>query len=258
MKTGLISTTHHPLSISLGSLFNNGLPVTSPECDYHSKINLPRNALGNTQYEDCFPAGIMTLVQLQVSNSMGSTWVPDEQKTLGLYSSVSGFNLSTHQPDPGTMLDVGEAFIWKTGINIGQQAPVVFNPVQLDPKNERELDIGTEYFGGVGLCFDMPIFIMEENPPVWDCPETLDPNNTRTTPGGAGGHFVASGKYNTLTKNRRYCVSWGNEIPITQNFIKNYLSAAVCFASRTTWFNTVGNTVDGINWDQLYILSKKI
>ncbi len=256
MKTGLRTFIHHPAAVVYGNKFRPYLPTPKSECNYHSGITLPRSALGNSIFSDCVPAGILTLIQLQMGNAMRSGWVPSEEEALELYSHVSQFNLTTRVPDRGTELDTAESFVWRTGVDLGFQSPIVLMPVQVDIRTPSSMDIATEFFGGIALCFDLPA--AAQNLTVWDFPAGVDTNSWEWHPGTLGGHFVASGRYEQDPAKRRYCVSWGMEIPISQAWIDRYLICASAFASRTIWFDPLGKSPAGFDWDQTINLADQL
>lgn len=117
----------------------NALQAPIPRTvDWHRALLLdsyPTDALGNSTYGCCVPAGTYRLAEIRMANAMGSRWRPDTAKVLALYSKVTGFDITTCQPDDGTDVASLQQWVWRNGLDLGLQAPDVPIPLVLDHTN---------------------------------------------------------------------------------------------------------------------------
>lgn len=244
-RTGLIHRPPGPHLPRLSARMGASLWTPKASVNWHAAVKtFPM--LRNDKLGICVPAGMLHTAQLHMANAWGSEWVPSDDQATTLYTATAGYDPVTGQPDIGT--DPNKAFsYWTTeGLDLGLQAENVVLPLVLDVDNAVELSIATEVFGFVGLCLNLPRSVEDATGNVMDVPPqgvgSLD-----GMPGGFGGHFVTSGRYEG---GALIAVSWGAEWEVTPTFMAAYGMAAYSGFSPA-WVDAQGGCPAGLSRDEL-------
>ena len=111
--------------------------ITQPtqSVNYHAAANLSGD-LANNLFGCCVEAGMFRMAQIRMANAWKSTWTPQADAVLSLYSALTGFSQSNPASDNGT--DVPTAMSWwaQHGLDLGLQSPDVLWPhITVDHQN---------------------------------------------------------------------------------------------------------------------------
>ncbi len=221
------------------------ITLPTQNVNYHAAANLTGD-LANNLFGCCVEAGMFRMAQIRMANAWKSTWTPQADAVLKLYSALTGFSQSVPASDNGT--DVPTAMSWwaQHGLDLGLQSPDVLWPhVTVDHQNMAELQCAIDWFGGVGFSFALPKSAM--NAATWDVPAS-GVDSPDGQPGGWGMHFAPSGRFDI--DGNFYVVTWGEEVPVTTAFIQAYAVAADTGVSQT-WLSASGKSPPGLTLAQL-------
>ena len=196
--------------------------------------------LGNDQWGDCGPAGLLGQLQAQSYNA-GRPLIPTTQDALNLYAQF-GFNInagpSGYNPtDNGTVLTDILAYAQNTGVTIGNTVHKIVGSAAVNISSVAELRWAAYTFGGLYMGLNLPS-VCENNTTNW---------NFGAGQAIAGGHCVdllgegaAGGKIR----------SWGMFIPGTWEFLANYLDEAYVIVTPD-WLDAQGKSPAGLDLDGL-------
>lgn len=164
----------------------------------------------NDTLGDCTIAGIGHAIQVWTANCYSESTVPDAA-ILAAYEAWDGYNPADPSSDQGGVeLDVLTAW-HKQGLAghhiLGFADPAV--------SNLEEIKQSIAYFGGVYIGMNVPNFIMNDIPAVWD---------VTTDDGGIdGGHCVFCCGYDSDTIT---FISWGKTYKMTIPYWNKYVDEA--------------------------------
>jgi hypothetical protein len=248
VKTGLILGDPHEGAVRLGLRLQR--KSASASVDYHRRIVLPSDDLGNLLRSNCVECGYYRQAQLRMAVAWGSIWAPTQAMSLGLYSRITGFDQTTGQPDNGTDLATAQAYVAANGLgDLGIQWEELVAPVALPDLDPATLDWATEEFGSVGLHLALPLAWQDD--PSWAMPAG-GVDSPGGKPGGWGHHYVPSGKYDPR---RREVISWGFECPLTPETMAAYCVSASAGLSRS-WMEDTGRSPLGLAFNDVMALAQ--
>lgn len=190
----------------------------------------------------------MHAAQARMAAMMGSEWNPTEAETLRLYSVLTGFDPATGAPDRGTDVDTALNYMACVGVPIDPSFRDMLHPLSVSP-SAAEQCLATEWFGWVGYSLALPLAAQDMTERL-DVPRCgLDAAAGR--PGGWGAHFVVTCAYDqSRSAIMRRCLTWGQDMEITQAFIDAYLLRADSGWSNDS-LDTSGRSFDGLDRDAL-------
>ncbi len=209
--------------------------IKAPDaCDWHQYVTLDGDALGNDLHCNCVPCGALRRVQIARAVSAGDMRVPTAPQALDLYRRW-GWD-GSEAGDIGLASDVA-VLRWATGgVPWGGQWEDVPGIVTLAPANLDHLRAAIAYLGPVQL--DLALPLSAQGLTSWTV--ALGANGV---PGSWGPHRVCVGRYDGR---HLYAVSWGIEIPMTADFVKQYAINAEAMVSRS-WIDTLGVSPAGLD-----------
>jgi hypothetical protein len=246
MRLGLRVGPHSAIALRAGALLQpqRSAPLS---VNYHSRITFDGDAIGNDNAGNCWEADTLRRAQLRMAWAWGSSWKPTTALALELYAQITGFDVTTGQPDIGTLPAEGQAWVAANGVNVGLQDPDAELPVSLNHTREDLLSWATDEFCGIGLEFDLPLAwqdVVAKGGTVLDVP-AAGVSSPGGQPGSWGRHQVGSGRYDPQ---RRYIISWGLELTVTPAAMTAYCVGASAAMARS-WLETTGKTPLGLSWD---------
>lgn len=204
--------------------------------------------MGNDTYGDCVEAAAGHMRQLWDSWTAPTTASWTTQQVLSIYSQVTGFNPNDPNSDQGTNIQDLLNMWRKTGF-FGDKI-VAF--AALTPGNLEELRWGVEFFGAVMLGVALPL--TAQGKATW----TVDNLSGNGAPGSWGGHCIPCGAYDYTVPGviRNHIVTWGEVVPMSNNFYKAYSDEAWVIVTQD--FLSKGTTPGGLNLTQLLADMKTI
>lgn len=184
----------------------------------------------------CTIAGIGHAVQVWTMETGSEITVPNAV-ILEYYEQWDGYvNGDPSTDNGGIELDVLND--WKKNGFAGHTLIAFVDP---QIKNHEEIKQAIYLFGGVYIGMNVPNYIMNTVPSVWDIPGDDDDATIE------GGHcvFVCGYDNNGVT-----FISWGNVYKMTWNYWDMFVDEVHCILSQD-WVNSKGVDVQGFNIAQL-------
>ena len=102
MKLG---ARHRPQPLAVRPLSQRAslhLMIPPPHVDWHAKCPPDRDALSNDKYGCCVEVADYRIIQMRKAVMWGDATKPLVADILARYSALTGFNITTGQPDNGT------------------------------------------------------------------------------------------------------------------------------------------------------------
>lgn len=222
VKLGKKAAVYDPRTLKLANYLLPAIPAPPPIVDWSN--NIPHwGAMGNDQIGDCAIAAPGHMVMSWTSFNPPMKTIPDAE-IIKAYSAISGYNPHNGANDNGAnMLEVLK--YWQT-TGIGGTKIKAYATV--NQKNMQAVKQAVHLFGGLYIGVELPESARGQD--VWDVMGPLNHGNSR--PGSWGGHAIPIMSYS----DRYYVVTWGNLIPMTQDFFDAYCSEAYV-ALSDDWVN---------------------
>lgn len=201
--------------------------------------------LGNDRFGDCYWASSAHEVMAE-AHLAGRNPVFDTENVLASYAKYLGLksaNELNEQTDQGTDAREGAKFRAHTGVEDGSGHGHKIGAYTFIEKPDYHLIKSAVYdFEGITVCVNLPesaeesFRVSEETgePFVWDYVRGSSI---------AGGHAIAGV---SVQNDSLYCISWGQEVEVTEAFIEHYLQCVVVYVSGST-LNGEGKTVEGLD-----------
>lgn len=220
MKLGLKSFVHHGRAIERGKGFSQAAR-TAPGAWGTIAASLLGDALGNDEAGDCVEAGLLRQLQAWDIAAAGSTWVPDREGALGLYSAISGYRAGEPSTDNGTDLAAAEQYVAETGLTDTEGFRSA-ECAEIHPERLDLIDSAIRWCGGAGLCWNLPQGALDDTS-AWD---VVDGGSSPIV----GGHYTTALAFDRANDAARYTVlSWGLAIPVSRAFVRKYLVTALAW-----------------------------
>ena len=220
-------------TLCLGKYFTGALPAPPATADWTKGITRFGEML-NDSLGDCTCAGLGHAVQIWSANTGGEATVPD-RAVLSAYESWCGYDPSDSSTDQGgNELDVLTDFK-RDGLG-GHKLLAFADPAA---SNLTEIRQTIALFGGAYIGMNVPNFIMDDVPQVWDV--------TADDRGIDGGHAVFVTGYDDTTFT---FISWGSLYKMTLPYWSKYVDEAHALIGAD-WFETSGVDPTGLNLAQL-------
>jgi hypothetical protein len=193
-------------------------------CDWHAAAKAADgDALGNDAHSNCVPSGALRGLEMMRAVVASDQRRPTAAMSLDLYRQWADWD-GTEATDIGTASDVAAARWMAHGVRWCDQFEDVPNALAwLDPTNLEHLRIAIAFLGPVQLDLNLPKSIDKQ--PVW-----MPADGPDGVPGSLGAHRVCVGKYD---RGGLYCVTWGEEVPMTPQFVAKYGLNAMAVVSRS-------------------------
>lgn len=242
-RLGLIHAPHPRLPRIGAALVGLSLP---PKVDWHQAISLDGDALGNDQAGNCVQCGVLRAIQIMRSVAAGDTRKPSAAEALALYRAWAGWD-GTAATDLGTRSDVAAAAWGATGVQWGDQWLDLPALAAFSPAVVSHLRAAIAWLGPVQIDLDLPAIARDAK--SW---EVVD--GPLSAPGSWGPHRVCVGKYDN---DGFYGVTWGMEMPMTEEFVETYALAGTAAVSRS-WLDVVGHSPLGLDLDALEQASRRL
>lgn len=256
VASGLRRGPHDQGAVRVGAaLFAYRQDAPSPTCDYHKAITFTGDALGNDTIGDCLPAWKLQAARLRMANAWGSRWAPTMDQAIRLYSLMTGYDPVTGANDNGTFPAQAQAYLYRTGMDLGLQSIEVVVPAAVDHTDQDAIRWAIETYISADMQLAMPAAwraLGRNAGGVWDIPPGgLDSAEGR--PGSWTDHAVGSGRYDGQYF---YVISWGGEIALTLRAASAYLIGASCGLARSSISAITGKTPGGLTFDQAFQLAQ--
>jgi len=188
----------------------------------------------NDQLGDCVFAGIGHAIQIWTANTTTEATVPDSTIE-SYYESWAGYDPNDPSTDQG-YIELDALNKWKKGTFAGHK---LLAYADATISNIAEVKQAINLFGGVYIGLNVPNFIMNSIPSVWD---------VVSDDGGIdGGHCVYVVGYDADTIK---FISWGSLYSMTTAFWNKYVDEAHALLSQD-WIDTKGVDPQGFNLAQL-------
>lgn len=240
-KLGLIHRPH-PALARIGAALAGQTP---PEAvDWHRRIVLDGDALGNNQVGNCVECGTLRAIQIMRAVAAGDARKPTAGQALALYRAWAGWDGSA-ATDLGTASDVAAARWAGEGVAWGEQWLDVPAVAGFDPRIVSHLRAAIAWLGPIQLDLDLPF--SAQNQSAWEVA-----SGEEARPGSWGAHRVCVGKYDA---GGFRCVTWGSEMALSEAFIEAYALDATASISRS-WLDVFGHSPLGLDLDALEAASR--
>lgn len=245
MRLGLIHRPHPCLPRISAHLAGQVPPVVA---DWHGRIALDGDALGNDQVGNCVECGTLRAIQIMRAVAAGDGRKPTASEALALYRAWAGWDGTPGgASDCGTASDVAAAQWASTGVAWGEQWRDVPAVAGFDPRIASHLRAAIAWLGPVQLDLDMPLSAQDQE--TWSVGD-----GEAGRPGSWGAHRVCVGKYDACGFT---CVTWGVERPMTEAFVETYALDAMVCVSRS-WLDVLGRSPLGLDLDALEAASRNL
>lgn len=184
----------------------------------------------------------MRAIQMRRANVSHDQWKPTATGTLDLYSRLTGFNITTGQPDIGTDTAAAMAAWCSSGIRVNAQDEDVPAWAAIDPSHLEHVQIGVAHLGPVQISVALPIGAQDLT--TWAKAPGTGPDWVL---GSWGYHRIMSGKYDGEVFTVR---TWGQDLEVHPEFWAAYVVGVDATLSRE-WLDTTGLAPAGLDWDAL-------
>ena len=233
LKLGRKAVKTDSRTLRLGAYLTPALPAPPQAVDWTKGITSFGEML-NSDLGDCTCAGLGHAVQIWSANTSKEITVPDSA-ILSAYESWCGYNPSDPSTDQGGVeLDVLTDFR-RDGLS-GHKLLAFADP---NVSNLDEVRTAINLFGGIYIGMNVPNFIMDAVPQVWD--------TVADDKGIDGGHAVFVTGYDGTTFT---FISWGEVYKMTVPYWDRYVDEAHALIGQD-WFETSGVDPTGLNLAQL-------
>lgn len=224
------------------------LPYPPPKEDRLSRVkSWPMYA--NDRIGDCALAYAGHQIQMWESFTRPGTPPPTTEQIIAAYSAITGYVPGDPSTDNGTVLLDMLNYWRKYGI-AGRKILAFAKLTQGDLEESRW---SVEYFGGTCLGVALPVTAQTQN--AWTVVDMTGDGQ----PGSWGGHCIPSGAfdYSVPGEIRNTVVTWGAEMPMSNNFYKAYNDESYAVFSED-WLDSKGRDPDGFNLSQLLADLKEV
>jgi hypothetical protein len=240
-KLGRRAVKRDTRTLLLRDYLTPALPSPPPSRDWTKEIKSFGMML-NDQLGDCTIAGCGHAVQIWTANIATEVTVPDSVVE-SYYEKWDGYIPGEPDTDNGGIeLDVLND--WRQQ---GFDGHKIIGYADAEASNLSENRSGIDLFGGLYIGMNVPNFIMNDIPEVWD----VDPSGDN---GIAGGHCVFVPKYDFTSGNGSFTfVSWGQLYTMTEAFWKAFVDESHAILSED-WLKAgkidpAGVAVDALETD---------
>lgn len=238
MKTGLIHRPHPGLPRLATHLRLDDTPVP-PAVEWHRRIVLNGDALGNDVHSNCVEAAALRSIQIRRVWAAGDERAPTVDDALALYRRWSAWD-GREITDIGTASDTAAARWAAFGIWWDEQWEDVPTIAALDPTNATHMRAAIAWLGPVQLDINLPA--------AWQgLTSWTQASGAEGAPGSWGAHRVCASGYDAAYL---YAVSWGRLVQITWDAIARYALNAETTVSRA-WLDVDGRSPAGFDIDAL-------
>lgn len=196
----------------------------------------PYTILGNDNYGDCVEAAMYHADQVMG----GGSYRPTDNDALGLYSTLTGFDISNPATDQGTQIPV--ALDWWLNNPLPGSGTKLGAYFSLDVRDLTEMALGLYLGGAVQIGFDVPYSAEQQ----FDAhlPWTVVQHSPIV-----GGHSINM-TMNTASAGLEGGITWGLYQVMTSKFWNKYVSEAyVLFAEE--WIQPTGVAPNHIAWSDI-------
>jgi hypothetical protein len=238
IKLGKLPCVHDDRNLKLANyLIIPDLPPLPDTYDWFRQVSR-FGPMGNLTAGNCVVAGAGHMVQTWTANQGREVIIPD-QKIIGLYSELTGYDPATGANDNGLNILAFLKF-WRTNGVAGHKIGAF---VQVNQSDHTQLAYANYLFGGVYCGLALPL--TARNQQIWDL---TDPSLTgNATPYSWGGHCVNLGIHDSLGY---VFTTWGEEQYASKTFVNVYCDEAYAIISQD-FFDGNGRAPNGFDVDSL-------
>jgi len=229
-----LGARHRPQPLAVRPLSRRAslhLMIPPPHVDWHAKCPADGDALSNDKYGCCVEVADYRIIQMRKAVMWGDATKPLVSDILARYSTLTGFNITTGQPDNGTDT-VADMQSWCTkGIRISDQTEDVPFWTMAHPADQNEVNLAIAHTGPVAITMLLPIVAQDLD--AWS---QAPGAGTDWVPGSWGAHRVMGGKYDGSVRTIR---TWGLDVVVHPEFWSAYVVAVDATISHE-WLTTTG------------------
>lgn len=168
---------------------------------------------------DCTCADEYHMIQTLTFNATGKMQTEPDSNVELMYELACGYDPKQGGEGQGGVMQDVLTFLLNTGAPVGPDGTGRHKLAaffEIDPRRQMDIQYAINACGGVKIGMNMPRFIMEEMPDIWDVRNGDD--------GGiVGGHDVFHGGYDWDITN---FITWGGKKKMTWEFFAKYVDEA--------------------------------
>lgn len=217
----------------------SSLPVFKPLVDYCSQVSSWPMYL-NDELGDCTFAGLGHAEGAWTKYTTGTELILPDAAMLDGYEAVGKYVPGNPGTDNGCVMSNVLAYAASTGLPSGTK---ILSYAQMKDTHELKLNVALQLFGSVYLGVNLPKSAEDQ----------FSANQVWSYVKGSpivGGHCIVLQKFENNSNGDYTVITWGQAQRVTLEWMRTYLEEAWVILSPQ-WLNAQGNTITGVNVQQL-------
>ena len=206
LKLGRLPRHFNPAVPHLSALRSQiTLPKPPRQLDYAASLAPDLGMMGNDQVGDCADAAYFHALQVWSKNATGIEHTVPDDTAVQLYCDQAGYVRGNPATDQGSVLQLLLVYLMKTGALMPDGTrKKILGFVEVDTRNQDDLDLTTAECGGVYAGFNCPTWFSDVEAPgsTWDFAAGASPQTK-------DGHCIFTPGY--YQNHSRKVISWGSD-----------------------------------------------
>jgi hypothetical protein len=211
-------------------------------CNYTAILPPDLGMMGNNSLGDCTCAALGHALQVWTANANPPIDTEPDANIIALYSGACGYVAGQPNTDQGGVEQDVLQYAMLSGIPTGADGSGrhrITAYVEVDPRNQADVELAIFDFGLSYIGFSVPDFAMSSVGQLWD----VQPGTANIV----GGHAVILAAYDSVGPT---CITWGKTQKMTWAFFQAFTDEAYAIADQD-WIENTGKTPLGMSLGDL-------